>query len=940
MAKVTGAIPHPNAHTPTSTHAPALICSAPDAHRPAANHVACCNNGNRGVSHLTGRIVPRLHALRTAADPPMTRFHLPLAIAVAAALASSAAAVPARTPAVRSAAVQAVEVTPCDLRLVGRGTQDRLFVTAVLPSGERRDVTAAATFRITGSSAAVGAGGTVTAHRDGRAAVTVTYGGRQAKATVHVSDAASDSRISFRYDVQPALSRAGCNQGACHGNGEGKGGLRLSLKGEDAAFDYQALAVVGGSRRVNRADPGASLLLHKGTGAVPHGGGQRFSPASPEFQAVAGWIAQGARPDPADAPRLVRLELSPRSQVVIAPARMQRLAVVGHYSDGSVRNVASKVIYLSSDPAVAVTLDGKVSTRSGGDSAIMVRYADQFQTARLTFVPARRDYAWKPVAAHNGVDAINFPLLKQLRLTPSRLTTDAEFLRRAYLDALGVLPTPAEVREFLAECEAERVQSVGGKAQGAIAQTRHSRAPTHPHTHTSTPPVQSVPALETRARWIEKLLERPEFADFWTMKWGDILRLEERSLDTTGAAAYQRWLRESIAANKPLDQFARELLTASGSTYANPPANYYRRTRTPLELAETTAQVFMGTRILCAKCHNHPFEAWKQDDYFALAAFFPRLDRKIEKLTRKDSFDKHELNGEEIISVTATGEVEDPRTNQPVSPRLPLVSQQPDLSAVPDRRVPFAEWLTRPNNPYFARAMVNRIWYHLMGRGLVEPVDDLRESNPASNPALLDFLARDFVAHKFDFKHVVRTIMNSRTYQLASETNGTNADDERFFSRAIPQRVPAEVLLDALSQATESPESFPNYPSGTRAVQLPAVRNRSAFLASFGQPARESVCECERSGETTLAQSFTLISGAGIDGKLKRPDNRVGRLLQTGRTNPDIVTEFYLATLTREPTASERASAVAYIASKPNRRAALEDLLWALLNSKEFLLRR
>jgi hypothetical protein len=734
--------------------------------------------------------------------------------------------------------------------------------------------------------------------------------------------------VSFLYDVLPAVSRAGCNQGTCHGNSEGRGGLRLSLKGEDPAGDYEVLARHGGGRRVNPADPGRSLLLLKASSTVAHGGGLRLRVGSPEYRALAAWIAEGARFDAPSSPRLVSLQVAPAEKVLVEPERAQQLTVRARFSDGSTRNVTTKAVYNPGDPTIAVSPDGKVTFDRSGDLAVLVRYADGIANARLTYVPARKAFRWKPVPANNRIDEINYRRLKTLRLEPSPLSSDTEFLRRAYLDALGTLPTPEEVRAFLAECETERQRD--GEREGRKDGPQRS-----------TLNAQRSP-LNARQRLIDDLLERPEFVDFWTMKWADVLRVEERTLDPKGAQGYRDWIRTSVASNKPLDRFARELLTASGSTYSNPPANYYRRTRSADELAENSAQVFMGTRLLCAKCHNHPFERWKQDDYYALAAFFTRVDRKIDNLTRRDIYDLHERNGEEFIGIARQGEVKHPRTAAVVPALLSNEALGVRLQGDDeDRRIAFAEWLTRPDNPFFARAMANRVWYHLLGKGIVDPVDDLRESNPPANPELLDALAKELVARGFDFKHLVRTIMNSRTYQLSSEPNATNADDERFFSRGIAQRLAAEVLLDAISQAAGAPESFPNRPQGTRAINLiPVNKRKEPFLTVFGQPARESACECERTNETTLGQSFALISGASIDAKLKRPDNRIGRMMEAGRTDAEIVTELYLATVSREPTAAEREKMVAYVTSKPDRRAALEDALWALINSKEFLLRR
>lgn len=697
----------------------------------------------------------------------------------------------------------------------------------------------------------------------------------------------------------PTLSRAGCNQGSCHGNSEGRGGLKLSLRGDIPEADYLLFTRAGGGRRVDRSEPGRSLILLKGAAVLPHGGGARFSTSSPEFRVVARWIAEGARFDAAGAPQLVRIEATPREQVVMAPVTRAQIRTTAVFSDGSRRDVSHLASYNPGDPRVEVTPVGLAQARPGLDTAVLVRYAGEMASVRLTFVEKRTGYVWNPVPAVNWVDDLQYARLRELRLLPSPLTTDVEFVRRAYLDTLGLLPTPEEARAF-----------------------------------------QTDPRPDRRARLIDALLERPEFDENWTLKWSDLLRLEERTLDPRGNLAYRDWIRAGFANRKPMDQFARELLTATGSTYLNPPANYYRRTRDPIELGETTAQVFLGSRLLCAKCHNHPTERWKQDDYYAIAALFARIDRKLDDRGKRDRFDKHERNGEEEISVAVAGRVEHPRTGQAVAPRLPL-ALEPLAADTPDPRVRFAEWLTAPDNPFFARAMVNRIWQALFTRGLVDPVDDLRDSNPASNPKLLDALARDFVRAGFDLRHTVRLLMNSRTYQLSAEPNATNRDDERFFSRALPQRLPAETLLDAITQITEATDRAGRQPGYVRAALLPAINKyRHPFLKLFGQPARESVCACERNDDTTLGQAFALISGDLLAGRLAQPDNRVGRLMRAGRSDTEIVQDFYLSTVAREPSSGERERALSYLAGKPDRRAALEDLLWALLNSKEFLLRR
>jgi len=827
--------------------------------------------------------------------------------------------------------VARLEVAPSELRLAGAGTIERVFVTAVMPGGACKDVTALASFAASSPIIKTDRRGRVTASRNGKGLVTVTYGGRRATVPVIVTHASLPRPVSFLYDVLPTMSKAGCNQGSCHGNSEGRGGFKISLKGENPVEDHEIIIRHGGGRRVSLANPGASLLLLKATSTIAHGGGQRFAVGSDQYNTIATWVAEGARIDGPDAPRLERIEVSPRERIIAQPAGLSRLTARAYFSDGSVRGLADRASFSPGDPLVTVSADGLVTLDRPTDLAVLVRYADQMESVRLIYVAASKQATWKWPTPANWIDTVNFPRLKSLGLQPSELADDIEFLRRASLDTLGQLPTPDEVRAF-----------------------------------------QSDQRVDKRARLIDALMERPEFTDLWTMRWSDVLRVEERTLDPKGAQIYREWIRSSIAADKPFNVFARELLTATGSTYTNPPANYYRRTRSADELAETTAQVFMGTRMLCAKCHNHPFERWKQDDYYTLAAFFSRVDRKSEEVTRRDRFDVHEHNGEEIISVSQTpgnklaqdaaevpkvdkgreevkgGEVAHPRTGAFVKHGLPSRLGYPELAAMrpgeaaaaADRREPFARWLTSPRNPFFARAVVNRIWHHLLGRGIVDPVDDLRDSNPPANPALLDALARDFVANRFSLRHTVRTIMNSRTYQLSSEPNATNAADERFFSRAIPQRLPAEVLLDIISQAAESPEDLPANATSKRAINLiPVNKQRHPFLKVFGQPARESACDCERTNETTLGQSFELISGTAMDAKLKRPQNRIGRLIAAGKSDAEIVSDLYLATVSREPRSPELDKSLAYLAGR-ERRPALEDVLWALLNSKEFLLRR
>jgi hypothetical protein len=717
----------------------------------------------------------------------------------------------------------------------------------------------------------------------------------------------SAGEVTFDNDVMAVLSKAGCNMGACHGNQNGKGGFRLSLRGQDEQFDYRWLVRESGGRRVNRMDPDGSLILLKATGQIAHQGGARFQRGSLEYQILRDWIASGASGPSDAAPRLERLEVSPPELVVIEPQQTVQLKVTAVFADGSQRDVSSLAVYDVSNMAAVVDHDGLVQRQALGDTTVMVRFLDKQVPVRLSFVPARPDFVWSDPAAVNYIDQHVYAKLQTLLINPSELSTDHNFVRRAYLDAIGVLPMAEEARAFAADQR-----------------------------------------MDKRARLIDDLLARPEFADHWALKWSDLLRNEEKVLDAKGVEVFYGWIRQSIADGKPLDQFVRELIAARGSSYENPPANYYRANRDAVTRAETTARLFLGVRLQCAKCHNHPFDRWTQDDYYSWAALFARVDYTIVDNQRKDKFDKNEFVGEQIVLIKDDGEVNNARTGRIAPPRY-LGAQTPKFDTKADRLEPLAQWLTAADNSQFARAQVNLIWYHLLGRGLVEPIDDFRETNPAVNPPLLDALAEDLVASGFDLRHMVRVIMNSRTYQLSPLPNDTNAEDETNFSRAIVRRHTAEKLLDAQSRVIDVPAAFNGYERGTRAGQIAGVqkvrpRDQSPadgdrFLTMFGKPERLLACECERSNETTLAQAFFLIGGDGLYSRLSKPGNRLDRLARSESSPEKIVDELYWTALSRPPSNEEREFAVRWLESNADRFIAIQDLAWALLNAKEFVFR-
>jgi hypothetical protein len=582
---------------------------------------------------------------------------------------------------------------------------------------------------------------------------------------------------------------------------------------------------------------------------------------------------------------LARLEVLPGSRILHAPGRWQQLSVRAHFSDGTSRDVTRLTVFTTSDAAIAsVNAAGLVEFTQTGEVAVLCRYLQMMQVVTLTYLEPRPGFTWPDPPERNLVDRHVFAKLRLLSLPPSELCDDATFIRRAYLDLAAILPAPTEVRDFLADTAADR-----------------------------------------RARLIDRLLDRPEYVDFWSMKWLDLLRATRTNLKARGVEAYRGWLQDHLRKNTPFDKVVREMLTAQGSAFKNGPANFFRAHRTPEELAEATAQLFCGIRMQCAHCHNHPFERWTQDDYYGLAAFFARVGRKSS------------LGGAQEILINAQGTVKHPRTGAAAVPRVLGAVHAPADATDPRRSL--ADWLTARDNPFFARALVNRVWYHLLGRGIVDPVDDFRDSNPPANPALLDALAADFAAHGHDVKHLIRAIMNSRTYQLSAIGNALNRDDRKYFSHTIVKLLTAEQLLDAISIATEVLEEFAGLPKGTRATQLPDGEANHPFLKAFGQPARDLPCECERGDDANVGQALQLLNGTVINQKLAAPDNRIGRLIKEGLAAPKIAEELFLATLSRLPRATELQDVLRYVNAAPAPRRAWEDVQWALLNGKDFMYR-
>jgi hypothetical protein len=789
----------------------------------------------------------------------------------------------------------ALIVQPASVTLDGPRSTQQLVVTGKYADGSVRDLTPFVTAAAeTPNIITFEENLFIKPKQNGTTNLTIQAGGQTTRLPVTVKDVSKTQPVSFRNDLIAAMNVGGCNSGACHGTPSGKNGFKLSLRGYDPAADYEQLTRDVLGRRTDSLDADSSLILLKALGKVPHEGGQRFPATSVPALTMHAWLSEGLQDDPSTLPVLKKVEVLPGSRVLNDPSRWQQLSVQGYFSDGKVRDVTRLTVFTSSDPAIAnVSASGLVEFSQGGEVAILCRYLEELVPVRLTYLEPKPGFKWSNPPEQNYVDKFVFDKLKMLNILPSDLCTDQEFVRRAYMDVCGVLPTGDEVKQFL-----------DSKAQ------------------------------DKRAKLIDSLLDRPEYADLWTLKWSDVLRSNRKTIQVKGTHNFQKWIRNHISSNTGIDQMVREIITAGGNTFTNPPANYYRISRDPTTLAETTAQLFFGIRMQCAKCHNHPFERWTQDDYYSMAAFFARVKQK------KDTSELDpKAPAAEIIYAERTGEVIQPRRQQAIAPRFMGSGKVPEIASGKDRREVLATWLTAPENPFFAKSVVNRIWFHLTGRGIVDPVDDFRDSNPSANDDLLDALTKDFVTHKFDSKHLIRTIMNSRTYQLSAQTNDFNKDDNKYFSHAVVKMHTAETLLDAICFVTEVPEKFAGLPLGTRAVQLPDGEVNHPFLKTFGQPARELACECEREGDSNLAQALQLINGPTVNDRLRNPANRIGKLLAKKMDDKAMLDELFLVTLSRPPVLAEAKDLLDHVAASADKRKAWEDVLWALINSKEFLFR-
>jgi hypothetical protein len=727
---------------------------------------------------------------------------------------------------------------------------------------------------------------------DGEADVTAANGPDTSKVHVTVKNSHAPFTWSFRNHVIPVMTKAGCNQGACHGALAGKNGFKLTLRGYDPDLDYDMLTRQSVGRRVSMTEPAASLILQKPTATISHGGGKRFATNSLEYRVIAEWIAAGTPPPSLKDKEVASLEIYPKS-AILKPGQEQQLVVRAKYTDGTIDDVTRWVKYTSNNEGVATVDDnGLVKMTGNGEAAVTLWYSSRVLYATLTspYNNQVNPDVYTKYPRNNYIDEFVIAKLKSLNIAPSPIASDSVFIRRAYLDAAGILPTAEEVEQFI-----------------------NDKSP------------------DKRKKTINALLERDEYVDYWSYKWSDLLLVSSKKLRPNAMFAFYNWIRDSVKENKHWDEFAREIFTGSGSTRQNGALNYFILHKDIIDLTENTTQAFLGQRLTCARCHNHPLEKWTQKQYFQMANMFARVGIK----NGPDP-------GDSVIFAKTSGDINHPRLLRPLAP-TPLDGTSLSIESQADRRVPFANWLTSPKNDYFSRSIVNRVFGNFMGRGLVDPIDDVRATNPASNEDLFAALAKDFVDHKFDIKYLIRTVMNSTTYQLASEANSTNQDDKKFYSKYIIKRLPAEVLLDSMSRVTGVPTQFAGYPAGTRAMQLPDTQVVSQFLNVFGRPARNICDSSERSFDPTISQALHVINGDTLNKKLSNPDGYIALLLKLGLSDSRIVEHMTLSAFGRYPTEAEKAELGGMLqkarsnTQKEVREQALQDMVWAMLTSKEFM---
>ena len=795
------------------------------------------------------------------------------------------------------ASAASLEVSPQSFELAGPLARVQLAVMHHADGKRPLDVTTQATYTVADSNIlAVSNRGLVRPLADGQTTVRIEHAGQssQVKLTVRGMETVP---VSFRLDVTPVLVRAGCSGGSCHASQFGQAGFKLSLFGFEPEPDYEAIVRDAMGRRVSLVSPEDSLFIQKALMEVSHGGGKRFSRNDYEHEVLLTWLADGAPAPAKKEPKVVDLVVEPiEHQYRVGETRQLRAVAV--FSDGSRRDITPSAQFDSmSDSVASVDSTGYVTAEGAGQVPIMVRYQGQAKIS-MVVVPFAEQVGLAGFEPQNFIDELVMQRWQRLGLEPSPVCSDEDFIRRVFIDTLGTLPPPQRVEAFLADNRSDKRAQLVDELLGLTGD-----------------PARDV--------W------NNEFSAYWALKWGDLLRNNRNRLGDGGMWSLYNWVRASLRENKPVDQFVRELITAQGSVFESGPANYYKIATKPDDLAEATAQVFLGVRMQCAKCHNHPFEVYTQGDYYGLAAFFTRV-------ANKTSRDFGALGGDSVVLVKRTGSIRHPRTREVMEP-TPLMAEPIDASKHLDLRRPLAQWLTAPENKLFAQNIANRFWGYLLGSGLVEPIDDMRATNPPSNPELLDALAEHFVESGYDLRQLLRTILVSRTYQLSSTPTKSNAADSRFYTHYYVKRLPAEVLLDAIDDVCGTQEKFTGIPLGTRAIELPDSNYTSYFLDTLGRPERVITCECERTAEPNLAQVLQIANGELLHRKVSDSRGRIATLLKAKASTEEILEQLYLSALSRKPDADEIAACREIIKSAPSRKEGLEDVLWALANTREFL---
>ncbi|MCC6508748.1 MAG: DUF1549 domain-containing protein [Pirellulaceae bacterium] len=778
---------------------------------------------------------------------------------------------------------ETLKVYPTEIKMNSAAAYQNVVAVAVRADGVTVDVTDQVEWKLAEPSLAKIENFQLKPLADGQTKLLASWKGFSAETALTVTDAAKPRPISFAQDIMPVLTRTGCNTGSCHGAARGKDGFRLSLFGFDPQGDYQRITREIGVRRINLAIPDQSLMLLKGVGGVPHTGGKRMEPGSVYYHTMLAWLQAGAVNDATTPPTCTKVEVFPPQAVLEGEGAKQRLVAVAHYSDGTMRDVSNLAAFTTNNErSAAVTADGAVTAGVRGEAFVMARFDTHTVGTQVLALPVGLKYT-PPEITGNYIDQLVGDKLQKLRMLPSGLCTDEEFLRRVTVDIIGQLPTEEAYHAFMQD-----------KAE------------------------------DKRANLINSLLERKEFSEIWAMKWSQLLMIKsDNQVSYKAAFQYSSWLTNQFANNVPIDQVVRELVSSSGGVFETPATNFYQVERDTLKTAENVAQVFMGIRTQCAQCHNHPFDRWTMDDYYGFASFFAQIGRK---------------NGEDyrevIVFNRAGGEVNHPVNGKPLPPKF-LGGDAPKMDGK-DRREVLAGWITSPDNPFFATSIANRVWAHFMGAGIVDPVDDIRVSNPASNPELFRELGLKLTEYKFDVKQLVRDICNSETYQRTTQTNETNAQDTRNYAFSRIRRIPAEMMLDCISQVTNTKDKFRGLPEGARAVQIADGTTSTYFLTAFGRSPRTTVCEAEASTDPSLSQALHLLNGSTTQGKITQ-GQLVKKWLEAKLEVPKILEHIFIRSLARRPTAGEVEALTKLVGEAANPQAGLEDAFWVVLNSREFM---